>query len=57
MRKGSSIDTGVEGGALIDFSTGRSSTARPGEQFSGILMYPRARVLPASVWYEKNFRD
>jgi len=50
-------ETGVESGALIDFSTGRSSTARPDEHFSGILMYPRASVLPASVWYEKNFRD
>jgi len=49
-------ETGVSDGALIDFSTGRSSTARPGEQFSGLLIYPRASVLPSSVWYETNFR-
>lgn len=50
-------DTGVEAGARIDFTSGNSSTARRGEQFSGILMYPQASVLPSSVWYEKNFRD
>jgi hypothetical protein len=57
MRRRAEIDTGVEDGARINFSSSMSSTARPGEQFSGILMYPRASVLPASVWYEKNFRD
>lgn len=50
-------DTGVTDGALIDFGSGASSTARPGEQFSGIMLYPRASVLPSSVWYEKDFRD
>ncbi len=50
-------NTGVIGGARIDFDSGMSSTARPGEQFSGLLMYPRASVLPSSVWYETNFRD
>ena len=50
-------NTGVIGGARIDFGSKTSSTARPGEQFSGILMYPRASVLPSSEWYEKNFRD
>ena len=57
MRKRSAIDTGVVDGARLTFSSSMSSTASPGEQFSGILMYPRASVLPASVWYEKNFRD
>ncbi|MFN8817501.1 MAG: hypothetical protein ACK51N_02525 [bacterium] len=50
-------NTGVTDAALIDFGSGMSSTARPGEQFSAILMYPRASVLPSSVWYETNFRD
>ena len=50
-------NTGVVGGARIDFSSGATSTAPPGEQFSGLLLYPRASVLPSSEWYEKNFRD
>lgn len=50
-------NTGIAGGALIDFSSQVTSTARPGEQFSGILMYPRSSVLPSTAWYETNFRD
>ena len=50
-------NTGVVDGARIDFSSGATSTAPPGEQFSGLLLYPRASVLPSSEWYEKNFRD
>jgi hypothetical protein len=50
-------NTGVIGGARIDFDSGMSSTARPGAHFSGLLMYPKASVLPSSTWYETNFRD
>jgi hypothetical protein len=50
-------NTGVIGRARIDFDLGRSSTARPGAQFSGILLYPQASVLPSSAWFETNFRD
>jgi erythromycin esterase-like protein len=50
-------NTGVIGRARIDFDCGRSSTARPGAQFSGILLYPQASVLPSSAWFETNFRD
>jgi len=50
-------DTGVTDGVLIDFGSDASSTVCPGEQFSGMLLYPRVSVLPSSVWYETNFRD
>jgi hypothetical protein len=50
-------NTGVIGRARIDLDSGMSSTARPGAQFPGLLMYPKASVLPSSAWYETNFRD
>jgi erythromycin esterase-like protein len=45
-------DTGVDEEAKIWF--GRDSVMRPGELFSGLLMYPRSSVARASVWYEDN---
>lgn len=46
-------DTGVDEEAKIWF--GRDSLMRPGELFSGLLMYPRSSVARASVWYEDHF--
>ena len=50
-------NTAVTDGALIGFDSDLSSMFRPREQFSGILLCPRASVRPSGVWYEKPFRN
>jgi hypothetical protein len=55
--RSSIFETRRYGGARIDFDLSMSSTARLAKRFSGLLMHPRAIVLPSSGWYETNFSD